>query len=239
MSGRPLAAMVGAGALALSASGGIEAKPLDPRLPDWRQSQLVEGNSALRGLYFFAVCSVIKKRPAAQALVNSPFGSEQQEQTIASLTAGEDNECLLTAEKMTIRSRSVLRGAVAEALYNQGKMRPRAERPIATSDSFDSFLARSAAARSGRDASQASDELVGRWVAMCAAHRAPGRVHAVVRFNPSSLGEYRVLESLAPDFLSCLPEGRSLRISRLAARASLAEALYGLARTHRDMFENA
>lgn len=207
----------------------------DARLPDWRQSHLVENNLALQSIYNFAVCSLDRKRAASLALLGSAFGSKEQEEAIRIVAAGPDNACLWTSRRMTLRGRSVVRGAFAEAFYNGSKMRPLTADGFTLKQSFQDYLAASAVADT-LGAEPASDELVARWAARCTAHRSPMAVHKMLQFNPSSAAELAALNALKPIMLECLPSGRNLLASRLGMRAMLAEGLYEVARDNEARF---
>lgn len=192
-------------------------EPVDPRLPTWEQSQLMEGNQAVRTIRAFGYCA-IRVRPApSEAMVASlPYSAEEQAAEDA-LTEGADHPCLYQTERMTLRSRPVVRGILAEFMYNRAVPGPRHYQPRPFNERFDPVNAR----WRGQP-----NEALGRFVATCAVHRDPNPVHLMVRFNHYSPGETRELRALRPTMLACLPEGRSLNVSRLVIRALLAEALY-------------
>jgi hypothetical protein len=133
--------------------------------------------------------------------------------------------CLLRTTRLQIKNRNVLRGAIAEALYNIERVQPRAS---AWPDALEQLMPASS--------DPLSTEAVGRTVAACAARRAPAKTHAVLQFNPGSPGEFRALRALDHTFLACLPQGRNLRVARLSIRAALAEAMYHVWKARPDLF---
>lgn len=221
----PLAAIP----LLIASAASVQSKSVDTRIPTWKQSDHLEGNSAVRTVYVFAVCSWAKRKDQVNALLRSGRRTREEGEALAALTYGKEHPCLRRADKMTMRSRALFRGALAEAVYNGGKMRPKSKAPIPLQTS----------AEAADPALENSAEAIGGRVATCAAARNPLDAHRTLAFNPGSPGEMRALVALRNDFLSCLPAGKSLAVSRLMIRALLAEALYQAAREHKELFINA
>lgn len=212
-------------ALLWTSPAGAGAKPLDPRIPTWEQSHLEEGNTAVRALYILAVCARNHRLEAVEALLRAQPGSAEEEQAIKALLPPGLDPCLQRTSELHIRNRTLLRGAVAEAVYNGLGTRPRAAAPLpAAAD----------------DSVAPADRMAfGRQVARCAVRRAPLLAHGVVRFNAGSMGELRALHALTPVLAACLPAGADLRVSRLSIRALVAEELYQDSRAFPGLFAHA
>ena len=197
-----------------------------PRLvPDWKQSHLEEGNQTVQAIYRLATCARIQRREAAEAVFATvPGSAEERSRILAAVPPGHDG-CPIRVRKLAIRNFVHMRGALAEALYNGDRNRPRATALP---------LAEAVQASPG-----GSPLTVARWVALCAVSRNPALAHEVVRFNPGGIGEGRALRALKPTFVGCLPSGERLDVSRLSMRALIAEALYRVSVAHKESFANA
>lgn len=217
-----------AATIALLFGPGVPAAAADrqpPLIPSWKQSHFEEGNPTVRSIYILAVCTRNHRREAAVALLDSRPGSlEEGPLARAALPSGE-TECPIRVEKVTINNWVLLRGAIAEAIYNGDRTRPRTE-TLPLSETF-----------TGSD--RASTTAVARWVARCAVRRKPLLAHSVVKFNPGAIGEERALHVLKPTFTGCLPAGRRLEISRLGIRALIAQELYRASISFKESFTNA
>lgn len=221
---RGLSALLGAAVLCASPAGAA-LKPIDPRVPTWQQSHLQEGDSAVMALYILAVCARNHRKDSVEALLRSKPNSAEETEAIEALLPKGPDSCLMRTSKLRIHNRTVLRGAVAEAVYNGISMKPLTGDPLpAAAD----------------EAVAAGDRIgAGRLVARCAVRRAPLLAHAVVRFNPGSSGELGALRNLTPVLADCLPAGAILGVSRLSIRALLAEELYQAARAYPGSFVHA
>lgn len=223
--GRAIRSMV----LALAGlAGAAAAAPIDepPLIPDWKQSHLEEGNSAVRSVYMFAVCTRNHKREAAEKLLATAPGSAEETALVDVILPPGYTECPVLAARTTIRSTIFLRGALAEAMYNGDGTRPRAESPLPLAGTFQP-------AAGGSLATVASS------VATCAVRRSPRLAHAVVSNNAGSQREYKALRALEPTLLACLAPGSRLRISRINFRAMIAEQLYRASLSFKESFTNA
>ena len=197
-----------------------------PRLvPDWKQSHLEEGNQVVQSIYRLAACARIQRRDAAEAVFDTLTGSaEERSRILAAVPPGYDG-CPIRVRKLAIRNFVLMRGALAEALYNGDRIRPRATAlPLA---------------EAGEGVPAGSPLAVARWVARCTVSRNPTLAHEVVKFNPGGIGERRALRALKPIFTGCLPSGARLDVSRLNMRALLAEELYRASVTFKESFANA
>lgn len=197
-----------------------------PLIPDWKQSHLEEGNSAIRSVYIYAVCTRNHRREAAERLLATIPGSAEEEAVLREAVPFGRTECPILAARVTIRSRIFLRGAIAEAIYNGEGRKPRTAAALPLTDA-EPPSARSPLAT------------IARWVARCAVRRSPLPAHAVVRDNPGSLGETKALRALEPTLRACLPEGSRLGISRINFRAMIAEELYRASLSFKESFSNA
>ena len=196
-----------------------------PLIPDWKQSHFEEGNPAIRAVYFLAMCAKLQRRQAAEALLATDPGSAEEAALVEVLMPAGFTDCPIRARKVTIRSRILIRGAIAEALYKGDGFRPRSTSALPLDQAF-------------QPAGRGSATAVGRWVARCAVRREPLRAHSVVSYNPGAVGEMRALRSLKPTFIACLPPGERLLVSRINFRALVAEELYRASVSFKGSFAN-
>jgi hypothetical protein len=225
---RGLEAMAFGLSLGLAAAGVAAAPAADkpPRLiPSWKQSHLEQGNQSVQSIYKLAACARVQRREAAEAVLDSVPGSAEERSRMAVAVPAGFKGCPIRVRRLKIRNFVLMRGALAEALYNGDRVRPRA--------------AALPAAEAGPPSGNGSALAVARRVARCAVSRNPGLAHEVVKYNFGSIGEGRALRSLKPAFTACLPPGERLVISRLNIRALLAEELYRASVTFKESFANA
>jgi hypothetical protein len=198
-----------------------------PLIPDWKQSHLLEGGDAgVRAVYRLAVCTRRERRQAAEALLATAPGSPQETAALAAAMPSGKTGCPIKAARLTIHSRILARGALAEALYNGDGARPRAASALPLGETF-------------QPSRYGSEFVVARWVARCAVRREPRLAHEVVKWNPGAVGEARALGLLKPVFIACLPPGERLQISRINIRALIAEELYRASVTFKESFAYA
>lgn len=194
-------------------------------VPTWKQSHFEEANQEVRSIYILAVCTRNHRREAAVALLNSRPGSlEEGPLARAALPSGE-TDCPIPRRKVKLNNWIVLRGAIAEAIYNGDRTRPRTE----TLPLTETFAA----------SDRVSTTAIARWVAKCSVRRQPQLAHQVVRFNPGAIGEERALHALKATFAGCLPAGHRLEVSRLGIRALIAQELYHASISFKESFTNA
>lgn len=198
----------------------------DPRIPSWEVSNFEEANSSVWALYRLAVCVRDKRAPASEAFLRTSPGSPEETAALPLVPQPGQDECLTRTNRLSIRNRNLMRGAVAEAFYNGAGARPRS--PAALPEAVEAAMPQGNAI--------SPEQRVGRVVGACSVRRSPMLAHTAMQFNPGGIGEFRALKALGPTFLSCLPAGTSLRVSRLSIRASLAEALYHAWRTYPALF---
>jgi len=210
------------------AAAPAQAAETPPRLvPDWKQSHLQEGGDlTVRSLYRLAMCLRVRNRPAAEALLASAPSSAEENALLRAAIPSGPTDCPIRNTRLAIRSAILFRGAVAEALYNGDRTRPRTTSALPLAETFEA-------------SGQGSDFAVARWVARCAVRREPRLAHEVVKWNIGAFGELRALRSLEPTFIACLPPGKQLRISRINIRALIAEELYGASVAYKEAFANA
>jgi hypothetical protein len=202
-------------------------EPQQRRVPTWAQSHLEAGDPSMRALYALAVCARDQRRDAVDAYLDARPGTDEEAAALTRVLPPGRDRCLIMGKTLRIRNSTLLRGALAEAIYNGAKLRPN------SSEALPEPQLETIGFRGARD------HAVGQWVAICAAHRRPMLAHEVVRHGPGTLGETRALRALEPVFLACLPDGYSLNVSRLAIRALLAESLHRAAQVHKEFFRNA
>lgn len=211
---------------AFLASPAAAARLPDPRIPSWEVSNFEEANSSVWALYRLAVCVRDERGSASEAYLRTSPGSPEERAALPLIPPPGKDKCLTRTDRLVIRNHNLLRGAIAEAFYNGSAARPRY--PAALPEAVEAAMPQSDA--------MAPAQRVGRVVGACSARRSPMLAHTALQFNPGGIGELRALKALGPTFLSCLPAGTSLRVSRLSIRASLAEALYHAWRTYPALF---
>lgn len=210
---------------ALLVTAPLTATPrLAGRIPSWEQSHLKEGDVATRALYFLAVCIRNQRLAQAETMLRTRPNSPEEIAATPLVRPPAYDHCLIRTTKLVIHQRNVLRGAIAEAIYNGRQVRPRSNAALP----FDVTAVVPMGTTGGSN--------FGRAVAACVVQREPARAHDVVQFNPGSIAEFRALKALAPTFTACLPADASLQTSRLSMRADLAESLYQAWRARPDLF---
>jgi hypothetical protein len=202
------------------------AKKQPPLVPDWKQSHFEEANPAVRSVYILAVCTRIHRREAAEALLATVPGSAEEASRLAAAVPSGPTECPIRSTKLTIHSKILMRGAIAEAIYNGEGAKPRSAAALPLAETF-------------QPTDRGSAPAVARWVARCAVRRTPRLAHAVVKYNPGAVGERHALLALKPTFTACLPPGERLRVSRLEFRALIAEELHRASVSFKESFANA
>lgn len=195
-----------------------------PLIPSWKLSHLEQGDPAVQAVYRLAVCARTKKREAAEALLATGPGSPEEAARLRVVMPSGETDCPIRATRLAIHSPVFPRGAIAEALYNGDRTRPRAASALPFSEVYQPSL---------------SDLAVARWVARCTVRREPRLAHEVLKWSYGSIGEGRALGLLRPAFLACLPSGKRLQVSRLNIRAIIAEELYRASITFKESFANA
>ena len=224
----PSAAPFGLAFALASAWAGSAAPAAETRarlIPDWKQSHLEEGDQAVQATYRLAACARVKRREAVEAVFDTvPGSAEERSRILAAVMPGEE-DCPIRVKRLVIRNFVLMRGALAEALYNGDRVKPHAA-PMPLAEAVPA---------TGRGTSLT----VARWVVRCAVSRNPTLVHQVLKFNPGGIGEGRTLRMLKPTFTECLPAGRRLSVSRLNVRALIAQELYRASRTFKESFANA
>lgn len=212
-----------AAAAAAFATAGMAAEK--PRLiPDWKQSHLEEGDQTVQSIYRLAACARVLRRDTAEAVLETVPGSREEHGLLKAAVPPGWGGCPIKYRKLRIRSVVLMRGALAEALYNGGNSKPRAAAlPLAEAGPI----------------AGATSLAIARWVARCAVSRNPGLAHEVVKWNPGGIGEGRALRMLKSTFIDCLPEDQRLQVSRVNMRALIADELYRASRTFKESFAYA
>jgi hypothetical protein len=208
-------------------AGGASAATAPRLVPDWKQSHLEEGGDAtVRSLYRLAICLRLQKRQAAEALLATAPGSAQEKAALRAAIPSGRTECPIRNSKIVIRSAILLRGAIAEAIYNGEGFKPRSGSALPMTEDL-------------QPSNERPEFIVARRVARCSVQREPRLAHDVLKWNIGAVGEGRALRALKPTFLGCLPAGERLLISRLNMRALIAEELYRASVTFKESFANA
>jgi hypothetical protein len=195
-------------------------------VPGWNQSDLEVNNPAIRAVYILAVCTRNHRRKIAEKLLESEPGSAEESVLVHQAVPNGLTECPIPVTKLKIYSRTLTRGALAEAIYNFEGIKPLGGVALPPPEPLGSAPA-------------ASPGALARWVARCAVRRSPLRAHAVVKYNPGDLSEGKALKALEPTLLACLPEGRRLQSTRTNFRALIAEELYHASRRFKESFRHA
>ena len=217
------AAQPAAAQRAPAASAAGPAVPLGSRVPRWDAAPMAGEREAERIMRSFANCVVRTKSAQAAALLRTmPETAEQL--GILNALVGRESACL-TARQMRI-SKTLLRGAIAEALVTRA---PFAAAPLpeaARVEDFGAYSARMTAADMDEVTAEDGANLVGRWLAECVAAEHPELIRTVLASGYGSDAERRALRAAQPAFSSCLLEGQARTVDRLTMRGLLAEALY-------------
>lgn len=219
-----LACALAAAACGAAVAPAAERRP--PLIPSWKLSHLEQGNQAVQAIYRLAVCARTKQREAAEALLATSPGSPEEGARLRVVMPSGQTECPIRATNLTIHSPVFARGALAEALYNGDRTKPRTASALPFSEVY-------------RPSPSGSELAVARWVARCTVRREPRLAHEVLKWSYGSIGEGRALGLLRPAFLACLPSGKRLQVSRLNIRAMIAEELYRASVTFKESFANA
>ena len=179
-------------------------------------------SDVLRG----AVCLAERDEEAATSLLDSaPYSNEERDQAVRALRAAE--RCLRRRERIAT-SVLVLRGALAEAMYERRFAEPPAPRdPPLAGAAF--FRAEAATTRDDAAALAPAYDL-----ALCTAARRPDLARALLATEPGAPDEAAALEPLNPVFVECVTPGTTLNVDRAGIRAILAESLYRWSVVQRD-----
>jgi hypothetical protein len=204
------------------------APKMEPRVPTWEQSHFAEGNVAVRAIYILAVCARNHRLAQVEAMLRAAPGSPEERAAIPLVPPPAYDECLYRTRELKIRNLNILRGALAEAIYNGRGAHPRSDQPLP----FD--LKAKVPVNPNQPVNAASP----RMVAACAVQQSPGRTHEVLQHNAGSFTEQRALRALNPLLEACLPPGAKLQATSLAMRAAIGEALYFAWRAQPELFES-
>lgn len=204
----------------------------ESRIPTWKQSYLVEGTFDSRVLRAIGFCAVDGRRPIVEKLLATRAYSDQEAEAFDELFKPPLHECLAGDWSFRVNVGPVIRGVVAEYLYKKRGWRPRAD-ALAPPPDFESWAAANVALPAFASP-KIRDLVFGSWVARCIVARNPRKAHQLVNFESGSPGETRSLAALRPDFLACVPEGKSLQVSRRTIRYAIAEALYHASQAEAD-----
>ncbi|HEU5482875.1 MAG TPA: hypothetical protein VFU80_07295 [Sphingomicrobium sp.] len=177
----------------------------------------------MRVLHDFAEC-IAKTMPAeaAAVLVALP---DSKEQRVALRILLDRERCLRAASQIEVKA-SLLRGALAEALYDRSAPVTPTLRPRPMLLDFASFAGRLTAADASGFDQEDKALLTVRWMAYCATHENPVGVEAVLRTRIGREDETLAFRELRPTLSACLFRGHQAVVARVPLRAALAEALY-------------
>jgi len=216
------------GAFALAAIPAFAAPKPESRVPAWEQSHFAEGNVSVRALYILAVCARNHRLAQVEAMLQAAPGSPEERAAVPITPPPAYDECLYRTRELRIRDLNILRGALAEAIYNGRSARPLSDQPLP----FD--LKSKIPVNRNQPANAASP----RMVAACAVQQSPNRAHKILQHNAGSFTEQRELRALNPLLEACLPLGAKLQATPLAMRAAIGEALYFAWREQPELFES-
>ena len=174
---------------------------------------------ARRVLYRKAYCAVRNDSADARKLFATPPGSKEEAKILSSLNI---QVCGLFGNGLPAleADRQLIRGVIAEALYDQFHQKRGFVDPAAAPFGNLSPDAISALDNKG----QAS--LAGLDFAQCIVAASPDRVDALLNSNSVTGEQDRALEQLQPYLAPCLPNGAKITFSKLVLRGLLAEAAY-------------
>jgi hypothetical protein len=171
-------------------------------------------------------CVVARDAPSAEAmLATSPYTSDERDKAVRLLRAAD--RCMRRSSAMTT-SALVLRGAVAETLYESRFQQPPAARTPAPGVAP---LLRAADIASRDDAAFITSSFD---LGLCTAPAHPDQVRALLATDPGTDAEVAALQALGPAFTACVARGTQLRVDRGGIRAILAETLYRWSVVQRD-----
>lgn len=213
------------GAAAASAQYGTPAPRQD--IPQNMPSQQAQAAPASRADVLRAAACVVGRdaAPAEALLATAPFSSDEREKAVRLLRTAE--RCLRQRQPV-LTSAPVLRGAVAEALYQARFAQPATARTPAAA-AAPLALASEFSAR--EDAAYLTTSY---GLAYCAAPQHPEQVRALLATEAGTDAEMAALQALYPSFTGCVAAGTQLRIDRGGIRAMLAESLYRWSVVQRD-----
>ena len=175
-------------------------------------------------VYRAAAC-VAGRDPAAagEMLATAPYSREERQKATSLLRSAQ--RCIRARDPI-VTSSVMLRGAIAEALYETQFTAPPAARTPAVPVS-PSRLDASAPETAARIASAMA-------LADCSAGAQPETVRAVLATGVGSAEELTALRGMGSVFSSCLAQGSSMDADRGTLRALLADSLYRWSVVQRD-----
>jgi hypothetical protein len=191
------------------------------------QQQQQQAAPASRAEVLRAAACVVGRDPApAEALLaTAPFSGDERDKAVRLLRSAE--RCLRQRQPL-VTSAPVLRGAVAETLYEARFAQPAAARTPA---------APAAPVLRPADIAARDDAgfLTTSWgLAHCAAPQHADQVRALLASETGTDAELTALQALYPAFTACVAAGTQLRVDRGGIRAMLAETLYRWSVVQRD-----
>ena len=180
--------------------------------------------TALAEVYRAAAC-VVGRDPAAagEMLATAPYSREERQKATTLLRSAQ--RCVRERDPI-VTSSVMLRGALAEALYEAQFTAPPAARAPAVPVAPGRIDA-SAPETAARIASAMA-------LADCSAGTQPETVRGVLATEVGSAEELAALRGLGPVFSGCLPQGSSMDADRGTLRALLADSLYRWSVVQRD-----
>lgn len=171
-------------------------------------------------------CVVTRDAPSAEALLaTSPYSSDERDKAVRLLRAAD--RCMRRSSAMQT-SALVLRGAVAETLYESRFQQPPAPRTPAPGIAP---MLRAADIAGREDAAFITSSFD---LGQCTAPAHPDQVRALLATDPGSDAEVTALQALGAAFTGCVARGTQLRVDRGGIRAILAETLYRWSVVQRD-----
>ncbi len=222
--------MIGLAAFSFAAAGLASAAAAEPDPPD-PPSVLVNYTDALRSGYGgrralevvhqSARCIVSRARSASENLMAAVPGTRAEARTLWGPIASRLDQC---AGMGVYVSNMVLRGALAEALYESAFSSSSQAAPTATVEPMQW------SAENGSAATLAPLYELGR----CVVAGNAGLVRRLLETEPFSQGERDTLRELRARLDPCLDAGRTYTINRESLRAVLAESLYRWASAQRS-----
>ncbi len=186
-----------------------------------RAAQIVQSgpDAAASVLRDFGECIVSRRVLSTEQLVGLPIDTPAYEKGMRRLFATVDDACLGGDGSLQF-SNSLLRGALFEALYR----RKFADGGIGQFPAdFETALDRG---YSQPRSDQVRQHLTLQQFSECVTKQQAGEVRKLVLSSPGSSAEQAAITALAPSFGPCFGSGASLKMTKPALRAMLAESVY-------------
>jgi hypothetical protein len=174
---------------------------------------------SMRALFDHGYCAVRNDLPDAKKLFTTPPGSKEEAKVLRSL--GAQNCALIVYGGPALEAdRQLLRGVIAEAVYDQSRKKKDRIDPAAAP--FGNLSAEAIASLDPKG--QAA--LAGLDFAQCVVAASPEGTKALMTKSSDPADQDKAFEQLQPYFAPCLPNGAQITFSKVVLRGLIAEAAY-------------